>query len=164
MTVRAWLSLGSNIDREKNIRSAIVALERRFGKLLISPVYESEAVGFDGDPFFNLVVGVDTDRSSAEVAERLRQIEQEHGRVRDGGGFNARTLDIDLLTYGQQVIRASGVDVPRNEITRYAFVLRPLAQIAGNELHPVEGVSYQTLWNAFDKSQQRLWAVDLDLN
>jgi len=164
MTVRAWLSLGSNIDREKNIRSAIVALERGFGKLLISPVYESEAVGFDGDPFFNLVVGVDTDRSSAEVAERLRQIEQEHGRVRDGGGFNARTLDIDLLTYGQQVIRASGVDVPRNEITRYAFVLRPLAQIAGNELHPVEGVSYQTLWNAFDKSQQRLWAVDLDLN
>lgn len=164
MTVRAWLSLGSNIDREKNIRSAIAALEKIFGKLLVSPVYESEAVGFDGDPFFNLVVGLDTGLSAEEVAERLRLIEQEHGRVREGGKFDARTLDIDLLTYGQQVIRAPGVAVPRDEITRYAFVLRPLSQLAGNELHPVEGVSYKALWDAFDKSQQRLWVVDLGLN
>jgi len=164
MTVRAWLSLGSNIDREKNIRSALDALEAAFGRLLVSPVYESEAVGFAGDPFLNLVVGVDTDRSSSEVAATLRLIEQTHGRVRDGGKFSARTLDIDLLTYGQQVIHAAGVDVPRDEITRYAFVLRPLAKVAGNELHPVEGVSYQALWDQFDKSKQPLWAVDLGLD
>ena len=78
---RVWVSIGSNVDRERSIRGAVRLLRERFGPLLLSPVYESEAVGFDGDPFFNLVVGVDTDRSSAEVAERLLQIEQEHGRV-----------------------------------------------------------------------------------
>lgn len=164
MTVRAWLSLGSNIDRKNNIRSAVAALEKAFGELRVSPVYESESVGFDGDPFLNLVVGLDTDLSSQEVAKRLRLIEQQHGRIRDGRKFGARSLDIDLLTYGQQVIRESGVDVPRDEITRYAFVLLPLSQVAGNELHPLRGISYQALWEAFDKSQQRLWAVEMDLN
>ena len=164
MTVRAWLSLGSNIDREKNIRSAIAALEKVFGRLFVSPVYESEAVGFAGDPFLNLVVGLDTDLPPGEVAQRLRLIEREHGRVRSGSKFSPRTLDIDLLTYGQQIIHTPDVDVPRDEITRYAFVLRPLSQVAGNELHPVEGVSYQALWDAFDQSQQPLWTVDLGLN
>jgi 2-amino-4-hydroxy-6-hydroxymethyldihydropteridine diphosphokinase len=164
MTVRVWLSLGSNIDREKNIRSAMAALEKAFGELVVSPIYESEAVGFDGDPFLNLVVGLDTDLPPTGIAATLRRIEQEHGRSRGAEKFVARTLDIDLLTYGQQVIRAPGVDVPRDEITRYAFVLRPLSQVAGNELHPVEGVSYQALWDAFDKSQQQLRAVDLGLN
>lgn len=164
MTVRAWLSLGSNIDRENNIRSALVALEKAFGKLTVSPIYESEAVGFEGDPFLNLVVGVDTDRPSNEIAETLRLIEQAHGRRRDGGKFSARTLDIDLLTYGQQVSRAPGVSVPRDEITRYAFVLLPLSQVGGDELHPIEGVSYKALWDAFDKARQRLRVVDIGLN
>jgi len=164
MTVRIWLSIGSNIDRKKNIRSAIAALEAGFGRLVISPIYESEAVGFEGDHFLNLVVGLDTNHSLDEVAAALRRIEQAHGRVRDGAKFNARTLDIDLLTYGQQVIQTSTVEVPRKEITRYAFVLRPLSQVAGNELHPVEGVSYQALWEVFDKSKQRLWTVDLGLD
>ena len=164
MTVRAWLSLGSNIDRERNIRSALIALENSFGQLIVSPVYESEAVGFEGDPFLNLVVGVDTDCPSNEVAETLRLIEQAHGRRRGGEKFSSRTLDIDLLTYGQQIIQAPGVSVPRDEITRYAFVLLPLSLVAGDELHPIEGVSYKALWNAFDKTQQRLRAVEIGLD
>lgn len=164
MTVRVWLSLGSNIEPEANIRSAVAALKRRFGDLIVSPVYENEPVGFDGDPFLNLVVGFDTKQSAKALADILRQIEDEHGRVRDGNAFSPRTLDIDLLTYGQRVIHAPGMHLPRDEIKRYAFVLLPLSQVAGDELHPIDGVSYSRLWQQFDKSDQGLRAVELDLN
>ena len=161
MRVRVWLSLGSNMDREYNIRSAITALEKVFGRLIISPVYESDAVGFTGDPFLNLVVGVETDWTPQQLVALLRSIEHSHGRERSGEKFSARTLDIDLLTYGHQVLHAPGIDLPRKEITRYAFVLQPLAKVAGNELHPVLGVSYAALWRAFDKSRQSLREVEL---
>lgn len=164
MTVRVWLSLGSNIEPEGNIRSAIAELKQRFGDLIISPVYESEPVGFDGAPFLNLVVGFDSMLSVAAIADLLRRIEHEHGRLRDGNAFAPRTLDIDLLTYGQQEIHTPGIDLPRDEIKRYAFVLLPLSQVAGDELHPIEGVSYRRLWQLFDEPGQRLRAVELNLN
>lgn len=163
MRTRVWLSLGSNIEPEKNIRSAVAALRQNFGELIVSPVYESEAVGFEGDSFLNLVVGLETERTARDLAERVRQIEHEHGRVRDGGKMSSRTLDIDLLTYGDQVVREPGIDLPRDEIKQYAFVLLPLSQVAAEELHPVEGVSYRELWERFDHSQQSMRVLDLDL-
>ena len=158
---RAWLSLGSNIERRRNIRGAVRALERQFGDLVISPVYESEAVGFESAPFYNLVVGVDTGLPPARVQEILRNIEAHHGRERQSGKLVARTLDIDLLTYGDQVIASGRLKLPRDEILRYAFVLRPLAEVAANELHPENGRSYGELWEAFDEGSQPLKPVAL---
>lgn len=160
MTVRVWLGLGSNIERERNIRSALAALEERYGPLQLSPVYESEAVGFDGDPFFNLVVGFDSDRSAPEIAADLRQIESLHGRERSGGKYHSRTLDIDLLTYGSRALKIGDTELPRDEITRYAFVLKPLAQVAPEEIHPTTGKSYRQLWEEFGDSRQALWPVE----
>ena len=158
---RVYLSLGSNIERHKHIRNALQELSALFGQLLLSRVYESEAVGFDGDPFYNLVVGLDTDLSIGELQAQIKRIEDENGRVRGGPKFSSRTLDIDILTYDDFVGEEDGVSLPRDEITKNAFVLLPLSEIAGDEMHPELNKSYRTLWEEYDKSQQKLWPVQL---
>ena len=157
---RVWVSIGSNVDRERSIRGAVSELRARYGQLTVSRVYESEAVGFEGRPFYNLVVGFDTDESPSELTARLRAIEDAFGRERGPDKFAPRTLDMDLLTYGERIERAEGVELPRDEITRYAFVLGPLAEVAPDDVHPVTGLVYRAMWDAFDKSAQPLRAVD----
>ncbi len=157
---RVYLSLGSNIDRYRYISAGLDALADRFGELLISSVYESEAVGFDGDNFLNLVVGLDTGMELGALASVLRKIEHDNDRRRDGGPrFSARTLDIDILTYDELVGCHDGVDLPRDEIVKNAFVLLPLAEIAPQSAHPQLGQSYKVLWQGYDKAQ-KLWPVD----
>lgn len=159
------MSLGSNIDPESNIRSAVGNLRRMFGSLVLSSVYSGEAVGFDGDPFLNMVVGLDTELAVSQLMERLRGVEDRQGRVRDDMNKNSpRTIDIDLLTYGDLPLQSGRVALPRDEITRYAFVLKPLAEVARDEVHPLTGRTYGELWAAFDKTRQTLNPVELDLN
>ena len=157
---RIWLSLGSNIDRRRNLGLALEALEKAFGELVRSRVYESEAIGFEGAPFLNMVVGAQTALPVPELMTLLRGIEAERGRVRSGERFGPRTLDIDLLTYGDSVASGDGVELPRDEILRYAFVLRPLAEVAGQERHPRLGLSYRELWQRFDARGQPLRPLD----
>jgi 2-amino-4-hydroxy-6-hydroxymethyldihydropteridine diphosphokinase len=154
-----YLGIGSNVERERHITAALDALADAFGELRISSVYESEAVGFDGDHFFNLVVGCETDLSVGNLSARLRQIENDNGRLRGGERFSARTLDIDILTYGDAVGQIDGIHLPRAEVLQNAFVLWPLAEIAGDERHPVENKTYADLWRAYDRAQ-KLWPVD----
>ncbi|MCP4997093.1 MAG: 2-amino-4-hydroxy-6-hydroxymethyldihydropteridine diphosphokinase [Gammaproteobacteria bacterium] len=158
---RLWLSLGSNIDRKRHILGGLRDLKALFGDLVVSTVYESAAVGFDGAPFYNLVVGIDSDLSAGELLEQFRRIEADHGRIRGGGKLSSRTLDIDVLTYGDQVMKIGKNEIPRDEIDRYAFVLRPLSEVAGDERHPVSGERYATLWGQFDQQSQPLKAVEL---
>jgi 2-amino-4-hydroxy-6-hydroxymethyldihydropteridine diphosphokinase len=153
---RVYISIGSNVDRERNVRSAVKALKTRYGALDISPVYASAAVGFEGAEFYNLVVGFDTDQNLQELDKVLHEIEALHGRVRGNQRFTARTLDLDILTYDQVVTSGSGPKVPREEIVCYAFVLRPLADLAPEERHPVHGKTYRELWMSFDASDQPL--------
>jgi len=163
MSERVWLSLGSNVDRSKNIRAAVHALREQFGELVLSRVYESEAVGFSGEPFYNLVVGLYSSAPVTGLMAQFRAIEAQQGRVRSGGRFAPRSIDIDLLTYGGWVLDEGGVQLPRSEITRYAFVLLPLSEVAGDEIHPLLQVSYRELWTDFDSDGQRLWPVELAL-
>jgi len=159
---RVYLSLGSNIDRDHYIRTALDILQRRFGDLIVSPVYESESVGFDGDNFYNLVVGIRTEVGVGELQKQIKAIEDDNGRVRGGPKFSSRTLDIDILTYDDCVGDVDGVALPRDEIVRNAFVLWPLADVAGDELHPQLQQSYSDLWAEYDKSKQALWRVELN--
>ena len=156
---RVYVSLGSNIERRRYIRHALERLTGRYGVLTRSGVYESEAVGFDSDPFYNLVVGFDTGESPREIQAFLHTIESGSGRLRSGE-LTARTLDLDLLLYDDAVINEAGLVLPRDDITRYAFVLRPLAEIAGNERHPVSGDSFADMWAAFDAVSQPMKQVD----
>lgn len=156
---RVYVSVGSNIDRERNIALALSLLEASFGELQRSSVYESEAVGFDSDPFYNLVVGFDTQDSPREIQDGLHCIEEASGRIRTKG-LSARTLDLDMLLYDDLVIDADGLVMPRTDITRYAFVLGPLAEIAGEQRHPVSGERYADIWAAFDEAGQTLSRID----
>jgi len=157
--VRVYISIGTNIDRERHVAAALDALQEWFGHLQISPVYESESVGFDGSPFLNLVVGVETGLTVGELSSRFKQLEADNGRRRDVPKFSARTLDLDILTYGDRTGVVDGVELPRGEILKNAFVLRPLADIAPEALHPSCGKTYRELWQAYNTGQ-KLWPVD----
>jgi len=161
--VCVYISIGSNINRETNIRAAIDALRHRYGHLLLSRVFESESVGFQGENFYNLVAGFDTDESVHEVIHTLHHIEQFCGRSRQGPRFGSRVLDLDLLLYGDLVVNEPGLQLPRNDILKYAFVLQPLAEIAPHLRHPVVGKCYADLWATFNHASQHLWPVDLRL-
>lgn len=143
-----FVSIGSNIERERSVRFGVKALDEQFEALVLSPVYETEAVGFAGDDFLNLVASFETRESPQQVMERLHQIEDACGRDRSGPKFSSRTLDIDLLLYGDLDLHDQGMNVPRDEITRYAFVLKPLVDLAPDRLHPQLGQSYAALWQA----------------
>jgi len=158
---QVFLGLGSNLEREKNIKAGLYALKNLFGELIISPIYESESVGFKGRHFYNLVVSLNTELSIAQLSESLKKIEDENGRVRSGPKYSPRTLDIDVLTYGDFVGIEANVELPRDEITKNAFVLLPLSDIAPNELHPALKKSYAELWSAYDKNSQALWKIVL---
>ena len=147
-----YISIGSNIDKDKNIVASLQALEEHFGKLTISSIYESEPVGFTGDIFYNLVVGFNSELGVKEVAKQLRQIELDNGRTRDSQKFSARTLDLDLILYDDLILNDGRLQIPRDEIERYAFVLEPLAEIAPTLEHPVSHLSYAELWEKFDKT------------
>ena len=157
-----YLGVGSNIERERYIVAGLDALQGMFGELALSSVYDSAALGFEGQPFLNLVVRVDTGLSVGALARRLRHIEVEHGRPANATRYSARQLDIDILTYDDATGNIDGVKLPRSEILENAFVLRPLAELAPEMLHPVVGRSYLDLWQAYDQAAQPLAKIDFE--
>lgn len=152
---RVYVSIGSNIEPLRYIRTGLAQMQQQFGSLTLSSVYESEAVGFEGDPFYNLVAGFDTDMEVHAVARTLRMIEKQNDRKRTGNRFSARTLDLDIVLYDDLILKDEEVELPRDEISQYAFVLLPLAEIAPNLKHPVTGQRLSELAQTFDKESLR---------
>ncbi|MGH1537807.1 MAG: 2-amino-4-hydroxy-6-hydroxymethyldihydropteridine diphosphokinase [Gammaproteobacteria bacterium] len=148
---RVYVSIGSNIDKEKNTLSSVMALREHFVDLDISNVYESQAVGFEGNDFHNLVVGFDTDQSPLDISNILKQIEADHDRTRGKEKFESRTLDLDQLLYGDLVMQMEGVNIPHPDILRYNFVLKPLTELAGEVEHPEEEKTINELWEEFEE-------------
>lgn len=155
-----FVSIGSNINRRYYISVALDALAAEFAPLTVSPVYESESVGFKGDAFFNLVVGFSTDKSVSQLQCFFKTLENANGRIRGCEKFSARTLDIDILTYDDYLGVVDEVVLPREEILYNAFVLLPLSDIAAHQLHPGEGKSYAQLWAEYDHRLQKIWRVN----
>jgi len=155
-----YLSLGSNIDRRTNICTCLDSLAVEFGQLLISSVYESESVGFKGDPFYNLVVGVRTRYEIDTLISKLHQIEDDHGRERGGPKFSGRSLDIDILLFDSLKGIFHGIQLPRAEITENAYVLWPLSEVAGQICLPGNSSNLSELWAQYDKDKQKLWPIE----
>ena len=161
--IHVVLSLGSNIDKETNILAAVTSLREIFGPLDISPIYETSSVGFCGPTFFNLVVGFHSTQSVDDIRETLRSIEAKAGRVRGPKSFASRVLDIDIILYGDANLRKEGYNIPRDEIEKYAYVLKPLADLYPDLTHPIEGRDMISMWRDFDLIDQSLVVSDFKL-
>jgi len=158
------LSIGSNIEREANTRYAIREIGRQYGELDVSPVYETSSVGFDGPAFFNLIVGLHSSQTLPQVIDTLRGIECGAGRVRGAKTFDSRVLDIDVVLYGDENFRDRGYNVPRDEIEKYAYVLKPLSDIYPDLIHPVVGVSIAEMWRRFELKDQTIFMAEFPID
>jgi len=145
------LNIGSNKNRRTNIRLAIQALEQYFSNIVLSSLFESPSEGFKGNDFYNVGVNITTLKTSNEVVDILRDIENSLGRDRSLPKFSSRMIDLDLVLYGGIIDEA--LNVPRKDILKYAFMLAPLAELNPEVIHPLEGTSYQNLWKIFQSKQ-----------
>lgn len=154
------LSLGSNSDPQRVLRLALDALEQHFGELQLSPVFESEPVGFVGPNFLNLVVCFETVVPLRDLAASLKALEEAHGRLPDAPRYSGRTLDIDILCYGELLGVHEGILLPRAEILHNAYVLWPLSLLLPEHRHPLTQQTFAQLWRDYDKGRQALWPAD----
>jgi 2-amino-4-hydroxy-6-hydroxymethyldihydropteridine diphosphokinase len=157
--VDVYVSAGSNITPEENLQLACRGLTKRFGPLAISGVYRNPPVGFAGDDFLNLVLRFRTAEPPAVVVAELECLHVLAGRVRGPERIAPRTLDLDLLLYGDAIIAEHGIRVPRDDILKFGFVLGPLAELAPDLRHPVTGQTMAGLWAGFDRRQYPLERV-----
>lgn len=127
-----YISLGSNIDPEVHLLSALNILQSTLNDAQVSTIYRSAAVGMQGADFLNAVAAGHTTESPASVIQWLKELELQHHRVRSANKFTDRTLDLDLLLYNDAVTEA----VPHHEIATQAYVLQPLCELAPALVHP----------------------------
>lgn len=157
-----YVSIGSNIDPERHIRSCLRALVLEFDHLKVSPIYQNPAEGFVGDDFLNLVVAFETPDSAPQIARKLNLIENLLGRLRAGEKFGPRTLDIDILLYGDEVIQFGKYSFPRKELVKYPFMLKPLVDVCPDLKHPVTHELFSTLWAQLSQTNPILTPITLD--
>ena len=163
MSHRIFVGIGSNIDREKNIKSCMTILKGIYGDMMISPVYETESMGFDGPNFYNLVSCFETDQSVYDLKNTLNEIENDHGRHLNETKFSSRTLDIDILYYDDLVLSDDKIQIPRKEICEYDFVLKPLVDLVPDFIHPGHNISHKDMINNIKIKKQIISTVNMDL-
>lgn len=159
--VQVYVGIGSNINKIKNIDGCLSHLKNFFGEIKISPIYKSKAVGLDGDDFYNLVVQFETSFGIDILESKLREIEYYFGRKRNQPPHTSRTLDIDLLLFGNLVSEEH--NIPRDDITKYGFVLKPLYDIEPDLIHPTIGEKIRVLWDKFDLQDQQMQILESDI-
>lgn len=159
MSTRVYVAAGSNVDPVANLRRALAALRAAFPGLVASNAYSNTAVGFEGDDFVNLVVGFDTDASLADVLAVLHAIEAQCGRPREAPKWAPRSMDLDVLLFGDRVGEFPGAKLPRPDLVRRAYMLGPLAEIAPDVVHPTLGVTIGELWQRFDRAAHAMTPV-----
>jgi len=155
------LSLGSNLQPQQHLHAAVAALRGHFGEIRVSPAYRTAAVGFDGPAFLNNAVALETEMPLDALDAWLHALEDAHGRDRSGPRFSDRTLDIDVVFYGDLIVQGPGhLRIPRPEL-KHAFVLKPLADIAPEFIDPVSGLTLAMLWRAHRQFDDAFEVVEL---
>ncbi len=149
---QVYIGVGSNINRKNNIKKALLKLKSQFSKFSISPMYESPSEGFNGTNFYNLVVYFKTELPLSKLQAYLKKLEDDSGRDRTQKKYSDRTLDLDILLFNDDILHAQGIDIPREEIFKYAFVLKPLNDLAPKLKHPQTGQTIAQIWKIFEKN------------
>lgn len=157
-----FVAAGSNVRPRANLRRAIATLEAAFPGLRASRAYANKALGFAGDDFINLVVAFRTDEPLPALLERLKAVERACGRGIGAPKWASRTLDLDLLLYGDLAGRFAGATLPRPDLVERAYVLGPLAELAPDLQHPALGETFGSLWRRFDRDSHPLTAISLE--
>ncbi len=149
---RVFVAAGSNVEPEKNLTLAAREMQRYFPDIRFSPWYRNKAVGFEGADFINYVVGFTTELPVHDVVERLRGIEELCGRPRGAPKYEPRSMDLDILLYGELVCEEPGLKLPRPDLLKRPFMLGPMADVAPEVTHPTLGLTIGELWQRFDQA------------
>lgn len=153
--VSVYIAAGSNVEPERHLARAVDELARSFPGARFSAWYRNRAAGFTGDDFINLAAGFDTVEPLEEVLSELHRIEALCGRAREAPRWAPRTMDLDVLLYGDRVC-AGRVTLPRPDLLTRAYMLGPLAELAPDVRHPTLGVTMGELWQRFDRDAHPL--------
>lgn len=162
LMAEVYLGLGSNVSPEDNLKLGLGELRRRYGPLDVSTTYRNVAFGFAGEDFLNLVVGMKTNDSPQSICDEIELIHNVAGRTREGNKWESRPLDIDLLLYNDLICEQRPVRVPRDDVLKYSFVLRPLAELVPEMVHPITRRTLIEHWREFDASSHPLEEVSVD--
>lgn len=149
---RVFVAAGSNIEPEKHLALAVSEMRQSFPDIELSPWYRNQAVGFEGEDFINFVAGFSTELSLHDVVKRLREIEELCGRPRGAPKWAPRSMDLDILLYGDLVHEEPGLKLPRPDLVKRPFMLGPTADLAPDLVHPTLKVTIGELWRQFDQA------------
>lgn len=155
------VAAGSNVEPVANLRRALDSLASHYPDLRCSRAYRNEAVGFEGEDFINLAVSFDTGDDVPAVLGRLHEAESLCGRARHAPKWAPRSMDLDILLFGDTVCDEPGLVLPRPDLLRRAYMLGPAAEIAPGFVHPTLGVTLAELWREFARAEHPLEVVDL---
>jgi 2-amino-4-hydroxy-6-hydroxymethyldihydropteridine diphosphokinase len=159
--VRVFVAAGSNVDPLVNLRHACGEIRKTWHDAVFSRAYRNKAVGFDGPDFINLVVGFGTTQPLQAVIARLQAIETQCGRPRHAPKWASRTMDLDVLLYGDLVEKTAGYTLPRPDLLKRPYMLGPMAEIAPEVTHPTEHRTIGELWSAFHRDGHGMQLVEL---
>lgn len=156
-----YVAAGSNVEPERYLSLALRALAAAYGPLTLSPAYRNRAVGFEGEDFINLVVGFNTEESPAEVRRQLQKIEVACDRPPGAAKWAPRTMDLDILLFGDLVSDEPGLVIPRPDLLKRPYMLKPMADIAPEVRHPTLGKTMRELWEGFCGGEHSMLEVPL---
>jgi 2-amino-4-hydroxy-6-hydroxymethyldihydropteridine diphosphokinase len=160
--VRVFVAAGSNVDPELNLARACAEIASSWPDAHFSRAYANAAVGFDGPDFINLVVGFLTGQSIEAVLVRLREIETLCGRPRNAPKWASRSMDLDILLFGDRVEKTTDYTLPRPDLLKRPYMLGPLAEIAPEVVHPTANKTIGALWAQFDRAAHDMKPVDME--
>ncbi len=138
------INIGSNQDKKKNIKKAIYLLSKQFNDLVISNIYQSKSASFVGNDFYNFGANFTTNLTINQLIKQLKDIENIIGRKKTTIKFSPRVIDIDLVLFGSSINHK--LNIPRNDILKYNFVLKPIIDLMPDYKHPILQKTYLELW------------------
>ena len=161
--VRVFVAAGSNIEPERHLERACAEIAHTWSDAHFSRAYRNVAVGFDGPEFINLVCGFSAAQPLNSVIARLRAIETQCGRPRFAPKWASRTMDLDVLLYGDLVEKTADYTLPRPDLLKRQYMLGPMAEIAPEVVHPTAARTIGDLWREFDGDAHQMSPVELRL-